>query len=227
MAKYAWKLITIGNSGSGFLPEQSKFRLEYPPNKKVFALPGTPGIFVFVNKEAAGKYLGYSVPPVTLVAVQVHGRPRKPRFIGYSDTLEYLMEHGHDWKRKPLATLRKKVQKLWDNTLCYPAITRLEEKHEQNWKMNGKDLELLMAWRREKPEARRVDIEIRNNCWKNDEEVKIWVYDTDLCVGEHVTCASEINLEKKAEENDRKNYEKFKKRFEEGGENGVQQGVDN
>ncbi|MDD5353436.1 MAG: hypothetical protein PHS93_09770 [Candidatus Omnitrophica bacterium] len=58
---------------------------------------------------------------------------------------------------------------------------------------------------------RSVDITIGKS--SNPDYIKIWVYDYDLSVGQHVNSADEINLDLVEEQKDRKEYERLKEKF--------------
>lgn len=69
-------------------------------------------------------------------------------------------------------------------------------------------LEAFVQWQKERP-SRRVNIEIRDG-------VTIWVYDTSLMAGQHVTDVREIDLEGKREERERREFERLSAKYREG-----------
>lgn len=71
------------------------------------------------------------------------------------------------------------------------------------------DLNQFYAWQAEKPETRKVTIEIENNG-----EARIFVYDKALKVGNFVVSAEDINLEDEADEKEIKRYMELKAKFE-------------
>ena len=82
------------------------------------------------------------------------------------------------------------------------------------------DLNKFIEWAKEK-DTRRVSIEIgeyvynpANYRWGIKHDIKIWVYDTDLREGQHVTSVDEINLEDKKERREKEQYERLKAKFE-------------
>ena len=68
----------------------------------------------------------------------------------------------------------------------------------------------LIEWQNEKPKSRYVTIEAS----PLKQPYQIWVYDSDLQVGQFVTCVEEINLEERREKKERAEYERLRKRFE-------------
>lgn len=60
--------------------------------------------------------------------------------------------------------------------------------------MNGKDFYDLIAWQREQP-GRSVMIAIDHKFMSDEQEIKAWVYDYALRIGQFVTSADEIDLE--------------------------------
>ncbi|KXG78260.1 hypothetical protein [Thermotalea metallivorans] len=72
--------------------------------------------------------------------------------------------------------------------------------------MRGNLLEELITWQQQG--RRSVEIRIENSG-----EMKIWVYDYDLLVGQFITSTDEINLEGKKIENEKAEYERLKKKF--------------
>lgn len=78
------------------------------------------------------------------------------------------------------------------------------------------DLNKFIEWAEEKS-TRSVSIEIGNDVYNpaNDRwGIKIWVYDTDICEGQHVMSVDEINLEGEKERQERELYERLKAKFE-------------
>lgn len=78
------------------------------------------------------------------------------------------------------------------------------------------DLNKFIEWAKEK-DTRRVSIEIGNDVYNpanNDWGIKIWVYDTDICEGQHVMSVDDIDLEAQKERFEREQYEKLKRKFE-------------
>lgn len=73
------------------------------------------------------------------------------------------------------------------------------------------DLNQFIAWQREGKD-RTVNIEIGDVGRSKD--ITIWVYDYELMAGQHVTSVDEIDLEKAHEEEERRKYERLKKKFE-------------
>lgn len=73
------------------------------------------------------------------------------------------------------------------------------------------DLNEFVTWQAEKPGKRSANITIETNG-----EVKIWVYDFDLMVGQHVKSVEEIHLEGVKEAQEKAEYERLKAKFEEG-----------
>lgn len=60
--------------------------------------------------------------------------------------------------------------------------------------MNGKDFYDLIAWQREQP-GRSVRITIDHKFMSDEQEIKAFVYDYALRIGQFVTSADEIDLE--------------------------------
>lgn len=77
---------------------------------------------------------------------------------------------------------------------------------------NCLDLSAFVAWRNEAPERRYVSVKLEPGMT----EVRAWVYDSVLQVGDFVTCVEEINLEQKKEDRDRAEYLRLKQKFEGG-----------
>ena len=80
------------------------------------------------------------------------------------------------------------------------------------------DLNKFIEWAKEK-DTRRVSIEIGENVYNpaNTDHrwgIKIWVYDTDICEGQHVMSVDDIDLEAQKERFEREQYEKLKRKFE-------------
>jgi len=78
------------------------------------------------------------------------------------------------------------------------------------------DLNKFIEWVEEKS-TRSVSIEIGEGVYNpvnNDWGIKIWVYDTDICEGQHVMSVDEINLEGKKERQEKEQYERLKAKFE-------------
>jgi hypothetical protein len=80
------------------------------------------------------------------------------------------------------------------------------------------DLNKFIEWAKEK-DARRVSIEIGENVYNpanpnHRRGIKIWVYDTDICEGQHVMSVDDIDLEAQKERFEREQYEKLKRKFE-------------
>ena len=75
------------------------------------------------------------------------------------------------------------------------------------------DLNQFYKWQQEK-ERRSVDITIGEP--SDHGYIKIWVYDFSLSVGQHVTSVDEIDLEKEKEHEEKEEYERLKRKFEEG-----------
>lgn len=73
------------------------------------------------------------------------------------------------------------------------------------------DLNKFVEWQKEHKNCS-VSLEIGKEPRTN--EIKIWVYDYDLMVGQHVTSVDEINLQSKKDNEDREIYEELKKKFE-------------
>jgi len=69
------------------------------------------------------------------------------------------------------------------------------------------DLNQFYAWQSEKP-SRTVKIEIEDKG-----EVKVWVYDYALGVGQFVASVGEIDLEGKAEEKEIKKYLELRAKY--------------
>jgi hypothetical protein len=59
----------------------------------------------------------------------------------------------------------------------------------------------------------RREVNIKLSSRYNNLDISIWVYDYDLQEGQYVKTASEINLEKKVEENEYKEYQRLKSKF--------------
>ncbi len=69
----------------------------------------------------------------------------------------------------------------------------------------------FIAWRNEKPNSRTFKVEVEPKG-----EFKVWAYDYVLGTGQHVTAASQIDLEGKAETNERTRLKELLKKY--GGE---------
>jgi hypothetical protein len=83
------------------------------------------------------------------------------------------------------------------------------------------DLNKFVEWAKAK-DTRRVSIEIGENVYNPANPnhrwgIKIWVYDTDICEGQHVMSVDEINLEGKKERREKEQYEILKAKFERAG----------
>jgi hypothetical protein len=79
-------------------------------------------------------------------------------------------------------------------------------------KQNCLDFSAFVAWRNEAPDRRYVSVGLR----PGTKEVRAWVYDSVLQVGDFVTCVEEINLEQMKEDRDREEFLKLKQKFEGG-----------
>lgn len=86
--------------------------------------------------------------------------------------------------------------------------------------ITAKEFEKLLAWVNEKPENRSIDITIGPEKLVNKNRIKIWVYDYELGIGELIPYDIiadqehlDINLDKKKEDGDRKQYERLKQMF--------------
>ena len=79
-------------------------------------------------------------------------------------------------------------------------------------KQNYLDFSAFVAWRNEAPDRRYVSVKLE----PGTKEVRVWVYDSVLQIGEYVTCVEEINLEQKKEDRDRAEFLKLKQKFEGG-----------
>jgi hypothetical protein len=77
--------------------------------------------------------------------------------------------------------------------------------------MTGKDFDDFLAWYNEKPQSRSIEIIIDKY-----RKPKAWVYDHELSVGQFAEHIEEVDLEKKVNENQRREYEKLKAKFEGG-----------
>ena len=80
------------------------------------------------------------------------------------------------------------------------------------------DLNKFMDWVKEKG-TRSVSIEIGEGVYNpanpnHRRGIKIWVYDTDICEGQHVMSVDDIDLEAQKERFEREQYEKLKRKFE-------------
>lgn len=73
------------------------------------------------------------------------------------------------------------------------------------------DLNKFREWQREKP-RRHVNIKIGDP--SSPDELKIWCYDYNLQVGQHVQDVSEIDLEAAKEKEERAQYKKLKQKYE-------------
>jgi len=62
---------------------------------------------------------------------------------------------------------------------------------------------------------RSIEVKIDNMDGSKEPEVKIWVYDYDLMVGQYVTSVAEIDLAKAKEQQERSEYQRLKAKFEE------------
>lgn len=86
------------------------------------------------------------------------------------------------------------------------------------------DLNSFVDWVNEKPQARLVHIEIqmRSSCssayavTKADAEIKVWVYDRGLEVGQFVKSVDEIDLERRKEDEEKSLLAQLKKKYEGG-----------
>lgn len=73
----------------------------------------------------------------------------------------------------------------------------------------------LIAWQAEKLDSRHVTITIKKKSWNEEvQNISAWVYDSEICVGQIVGSAAEINLEKKKEDSEREEYARLKRKFE-------------
>jgi hypothetical protein len=79
-------------------------------------------------------------------------------------------------------------------------------------KQNCLDFSAFVAWRNEAPDRRYVSVKLE----PGTTEVRVWVYDSVLQIGDFVTCVEEINLEQKKEDRDREEFLKLKQKFEGG-----------
>ena len=73
------------------------------------------------------------------------------------------------------------------------------------------DLQQFYYWQQAEP-RRSVQIELGDP--SDDSRVKVWVYSWQLLVGQHVKDVSEIDLEAVKDEQDKREYEKLKRKFE-------------
>ena len=86
------------------------------------------------------------------------------------------------------------------------------------------DLNSFVDWVNEKPQARVVHIEIqmRSSCpsanavTKAGAEIKVWVYDCGLEVGQFVKSVDEIDLERRKEEKEKSLLQQLKQKYEGG-----------
>ena len=74
------------------------------------------------------------------------------------------------------------------------------------------DLNAFVGWVQERP-SRCVSIEI-NGGYVGQAGVKIWAYDYALGVGQHVTDVREIDLETVKERQERDEYERLRRKYE-------------
>ncbi len=86
------------------------------------------------------------------------------------------------------------------------------------------DLNSFVDWVNEKPQARVVHIEIQMRSsyssvyavTKADAEIKVWVYDRGLEVGQFVKSVDEIDLERRKEDEEKSLLAQLKKKYEGG-----------
>jgi|GEM_PF-3118302 len=86
------------------------------------------------------------------------------------------------------------------------------------------DLNSFVDWVNEKPQVRVAQIEIRmrppcpsaNAITKAGAEIKVWVYDCALEVGQFVKSVDEIDLEKHKEEKEKSLLQQLKQKYEGG-----------
>lgn len=92
----------------------------------------------------------------------------------------------------------------------------LRNTHNQKlFKENIVDLNQFIEWQAAE-KGRSVSIEITRKTWPDDDknEIRVWVYNYVLQVGQHVNDVSEIDLPATFEAAEREKYEALKKKFE-------------
>lgn len=73
------------------------------------------------------------------------------------------------------------------------------------------DLNQFLEWQRA-GKSRTVSIELGNP--RNQKHIRVWAYDYDLCTGQHVKSADEIDLEAEKLKYEKAEYERLKRKFE-------------
>ena len=72
------------------------------------------------------------------------------------------------------------------------------------------DIASFVEWATEEGKSRTFKLEVENTRWSKA-EARIWVYDYDLCEGQHVDSVEEINLDEVARKNALRDIERARK----------------